>query len=65
MPAIDEMMHFCYQENICKFSFCSFKSSLPGYIRGYRQLFYTFDKIMQQTFNKIKCKTMIFTNIEI
>ena len=52
MPAISEMMHFCCQDIICKFSVWMLKSTFREYMKIYRQLFYTFNEIMQQTVDK-------------
>ena len=65
MHAKNEMIHFCCQDIICKFHFWTLKSTFPEYMKVNRQLFYTFNEIMQQTFDKTKCGTTIFTNIEI
>ena len=65
MPVIDEMIHFCSQGIICKFSFWALKSTFSEYMKGQWQLFYTFNEIMQQTFCETKCGTTIFNNIEI
>ena len=58
-------MHICCEEIICKFRFWTVKSPFRKYMKGYRQLFYTFNEIMQQTFHITKCGTTIFTNIDI
>ena len=47
-----------------KFSFCTLKSNFPEYVRGNRQLFYTFDEIMQHTCDKTKSGTIIFSNMK-
>ena len=57
MPGIGEMMQFWCPEIICKFR--------QEIICKFRQLFYTFNEITQQTFDKTKCRLTIFTNIEI
>ena len=57
-------MHFYCQGIICRFSFYTSKSTFPEYMRENRPLFYTFNEIMQQAFDKIKCGTTICTNIE-
>ena len=41
------------------------KSIFRKYIKEYRQLFYTFNEIMLQTFDKTKYGSTMFTNIEI
>ena len=56
MPALDEIRHFCCQEIIFKFSFCTLKSTFPEYMSGYRQLFYTFNEIMQQIWTKLNAE---------
>ena len=43
-------MHFCYLEIICRFSFWTLKTTFYEYMKGYRQLFYTINDILQQTF---------------
>ena len=64
MLVIDEMIHFCCLEIIYKFSFRALKSNILEYMKEYRQLFSTFNDILQQTFDKTICGTTIFTNIK-
>ena len=58
MPVIDEMMHSCCLEIICKFYFLDVRvyCSVPEYMKRYTQLFYTFNDILQETFDKTKCE---------
>ena len=65
MPIIHEMMQFCSLEMICKFSFWTLKSTFPEYMKRHSPLFYTFNEIIQQTFDKTRCGTTILTNNEI
>ena len=65
MPAIGKIMPFCCLESICKFSFWTLKFTFPEYMKLYRKLFYTFSDILQQTFDKTKYGTTIFTNIDL
>ena len=65
MPVIDKMVNVCCLEIICKFIFWTLKSTFSEYMKGYRQLFDTFNEIMKYSFDKAKWGTTIFTNIKI
>ena len=58
------MVHFWFQEIICKLSCSTLKFIFPEYVRGNRQLYYTLHEIMQLTFDKTKSGKIIFNNIE-